>query len=331
MKAPRAILTVLIGACLLLVPIVISNPYWLHIIIMVYLYMVLASSVNIIYGYTGQLNIGQAGFYAIGAYTTALLMLDLNASYWVAMPIAGILSAIFGVLLGVPTIRLRGLYLCIATLGFAEVIRLSLLTFDKLTRGPMGLPGIPSPAIGSFVFGSRASYYYLILAYLLITIFVTYQLVHSRIGKAWIAIRENETAASAMGIDTPKYKVLAFSLGAFIAGIAGSFFAVYLTFVSPDSFSMMESYLIFAMPVIGGMGTIFGPLIGAVILYLLPEVTRDFADYRMLWVSALLALVVIIEPDGIIGGVKKLMERYRHVSRKTLVAEDNKNVTTPQS
>jgi branched-chain amino acid transport system permease protein len=329
MKSSRAILFVLLGAGLLLLPIVFPNPYWLHLVIMVCVYMMLASSVDIVYGYAGQLNLGQAAFYAIGAYTTALLMMHLNASYWVAMPAAGIASAIFGILLGIPTLRLKGLYLGIATLGFSEVVRLLLLTWDKLTRGPMGLPGIPSPAIGSFVFNSKIAYYYLILVFLLLTIFVIHQLVNSRIGKAWIAIRENETAASAMGIDTSKYKVMAFSLGAFFAGIAGSFFAVYLSFISPDAFKMMESYLIFAMPAIGGMGTALGPLVGALLLFLLPEVTRGFADYRMLWVGALLAVVMIIEPDGIVGGVKKLSERYRQVRHKQpAVSEEADHVPT---
>ncbi len=329
MKVSRLIFYILLGAGLLLFPIIFPNPYWLHLAIMVGVYMMLASSVDIIYGYAGQLNLGQAAFYAIGAYTTALLMMHLNASYWVAMPVAGVISAIFGILLGIPTLRLRGLYLGIATLGFSEVVRLLLLTWDKLTRGPMGLPGIPSPAIGSFVFNSKITYYYLILIYLLLTILIIRQLVNSRIGKAWIAIRENETAASAMGIDTANYKVMAFSLGAFFAGIAGSFFAVYLSFISPDAFKMMESYLIFAMPAIGGMGTTLGPLVGALLLFLLPEVTRAFAEYRMVWVGALLAVVMMIEPDGLVGGCKKLIERYRQVRREQpVVPEDADHAAT---
>lgn len=315
-KRRRLILFGLAGLVLLGLPLLIPNPYWLHLVIMSAVYMMLALSVDIVYGHAGQLNLGQAAFYAIGAYTTALLMLRLDVSYWIAMPASGVLAAIFGILLGVPTLRLRGLYLGIATLGFAEVLRLLLLTWDELTRGPMGLPGIPSPTLGPIGIDSKPLYYYLIMVYLGVTIFTIRRLVKSRVGKAWMAIRDNEVAAQAMGIDIARYKVIAFTLGAFFAGIAGSFFAVYISFISPDAFKMMESYLIFAMPAIGGMGTTLGPMIGALLLFLLPEFTRTFAEYRMLWVGALLALVMIIEPDGLVGGVKLLADRYSRARRK---------------
>jgi len=304
------------------VPLFVKDPYVMHIVIMTGVYMMLAVSVDIIYGYAGQLNLGQAAFYAIGAYTAALLMLRLNVSYWVAMPAAGLAATVFGVLLGMPTLRLRGLYLGIATMGFSEVIRLILLSWVSFTRGPMGLPGIPSPTIGSFAIESKQAFYYLILAYLLITIFSVRRLVNSRVGRAWMAIREDEIAALAMGIDLAKYKVMAFSLGAFFAGVAGSFFAVYISFIAPDAFKMMESYLIFAMPAIGGMGTTAGPLLGAVIIFVLPEVTRGFAIYRMLWVGALLALVMIINPKGILGALEPLVQAYRKRREPTSAGGD---------
>jgi len=180
----------------------------------------------------------------------------------------------------------------------------------------MGLPGIPSPAIGSFAIESKTAYYYLVLVYLLLTLFSIQRLVNSRVGRAWIAIREDETAAMAMGIDTARYKIMAFSLGAFFAGIAGSFYAVYISFVSPDAFKMMDSYLIFAMPAVGGMGTMLGPLIGALIVYVLPEATRVFSDYRMLWVGALLVVVMVSEPRGVLGGVASLIERSRRARQE---------------
>jgi len=321
-EAWRLVPAAAVALALLSVPLFIRDPYVMHILIMTAVYMMLAVSVDIIYGYAGQLNLGQAAFYAIGAYTAALLMLRLHVSYWLAMPAAGLAAAVFGVLLGVPTLRLRGLYLGIATMGFSEMIRLILLSWDSFTRGPMGLPGIPSPTIGPIAIESKAGFYYLILAYLLLTIFCVRRLVNSRVGKAWMAIREDETAALAMGIDLAKYKVMAFTLGAFFAGVAGSFFAVYISFIAPDSFKMMESYLIFAMPAIGGMGTTLGPLLGAVIIYVLPEVTRAFAEYRMLWVGALLALVMIINPRGILGGLEPLIEAYRKRRKPTSAGGD---------
>jgi branched-chain amino acid transport system permease protein len=298
-------------------PFVVTDPYWMHLLIMLVMYMMLAASVDIIYGYAGQLNLGQGAFAAIGSYITGLLMLRLHVSYWVAMPLSGLGAAFFGLLLGFPTLRLRGLYLGIATMGFSEIVRLILLTWSSLTRGPMGLPGIPSPTIGSFALESKTAYYYLVLVYLLLTLFSIQRLVNSRVGRAWIAIREDETAAMAMGIDTARYKIMAFSLGAFFAGIAGSFYAVYISFVSPDAFKMMDSYLIFAMPAVGGMGTMLGPLIGALIVYVLPEATRVFSDYRMLWVGALLVVVMVSEPRGVLGGVASLIERSRRARQES--------------
>lgn len=312
----RAVLLGLALLALSALPFVVTDPYWLHLLIMLVMYMMLAASVDIIYGYAGQLNLGQGAFAAIGSYITGLLMLRLHVSYWVAMPLSGLGAAFFGLLLGFPTLRLRGLYLGIATMGFSEIVRLILLTWSSLTRGPMGLPGIPSPTIGSFAIESKTAYYYLVLVYLLLTLFSIQRLVNSRVGRAWIAIREDETAAMAMGIDTATYKIMAFSLGAFFAGIAGSFYAVYISFVSPDAFKMMDSYLIFAMPAVGGMGTMLGPLIGALIVYVLPEVTRVFSDYRMLWVGALLVVVMVSEPRGVLGGVASLIERSRRARQE---------------
>ena len=181
MKTYKKVALILIPA-LLLIYLILPNPYLLHLAIMVAVYMMLATSVDIIYGYAGQLNLGQAAFYAIGAYTTALLMLRLDFSYWMALPLAGIFAALFGFMLGMPTLRLRGLYLGIATLGFAEAVRLILLSWAKLTRGPMGLPGIPLPAIGSFVFSPKIPFLVLIFIYLFLTIFIFHRIVNSRAG-----------------------------------------------------------------------------------------------------------------------------------------------------
>lgn len=308
---------ILVAAVVLIgLPLVLEDAYWMHLIIMSALYMLLASSLDIIYGYAGQINLGQAAFASIGAYVTALLMLRLDVSFWIALPLSGFGAAFFGMLLGFPTLRLRGLYLGIATMGFSEIVRLSLLTWRDLTRGPMGLPGIPSPMIGSHALESKTDFYYLILALLVLTILAIQRIVHSRVGRAWIAIREDETAAMGMGINTSRYKVMAFTLGAFFAGIAGSFYAVYVSFVSPDAFKMMDSYLIFAMPAVGGMGTAAGPLIGAIIIYVLPEVTRVFADYRMLWVGALLVVVMVSRPQGIYGGLQSFAHWVRESRRK---------------
>ncbi len=308
----RRLPSLLLLAISLCLPFVIANRYWMHVIVMAIVYMLLAFSVDLVYGYAGQINLGQAGFYAIGAYTTALLMLRLKVSYWLTVPAAGAMAGFFGFLLGLPTLRLRGLYLGIATMGFSELVRLTLLCWVRLTRGPMGLPGIPAPAIGGYVFKGILPYYYTILTFLLIAIACIRALAGSRVGKAWAAIREDDVAASAMGINIARYKVQAFVLGAAMAGIAGSFFAVYIAFVSPDAFRVMESFLIFAMPAVGGMATVGGPILGALIVYVLPEVTRAFAMYRMLWVGALLTIVMVVSPGGLVPAFRLLVAKVTH-------------------
>jgi len=314
MRRQRLILIVVLIAACLLIPFMITNNYWMHIIIMTLIYMTLAASVDISYGYTGLLNLGQAAFYAIGAYATALLMLRLNMSFWVTIPISGVIAAIFGLLLGLPCLRVSGLYLCVVTMAFSEIVRIILLTWVSFTRGPMGLPGIPSPQLGGFVFKEPMEYYYLILGILVITLISIHNLVNSRVGKAWMAIRDDEIAAKAMGINPTYYKLISFAIGAFFAGIAGSFFAVYISFISPDAFKFMESSMIFAMPAIGGPGTLLGPLFGAGLLYILPEVTREFAEYRMLWVGALLVIVMVIYPNGVVGAIKEAISKTKKIT-----------------
>jgi branched-chain amino acid transport system permease protein len=311
MSARKIVLSLLLAAVLLAVPHLVTDDYTMHLVIMTAMFMMLACSVDIIYGYAGQLNLGQAAFAAIGAYIAALAMVRLGLSYWLAMPLAGLGAALIGFLLSIPTLRLRGLYLGIATMGFSEIVRLVLVLWVDVTRGPMGLPGIPAPTLGAFAFESKTSFYYLILAYLALTVGAIQRVVRSRLGKALMAIRDDEIAARAMGVDSGRYKMIAFTLGSFFAGVAGSFYAVYISFVSPDAFKMMDSYMIFAMPALGGMGTLAGPLIGALVLYVLPEVTRVFADYRMLWVGALLVVTMATQPRGILGGLQALAERFR--------------------
>lgn len=315
----RGVFYSLLALALIVLPLVVADDYAMHVIIMTIMFMMLAVSVDIIYGYAGQLNLGQAAFAAIGAYVTAVLMVRFDLSYWIVMPLSGLGAAFLGLLLGIPTLRLKGLYLGIATMGFSEIVRLVLIMWVDVTRGPMGVPGIPPVMIGAYSLESKTAFYYLILAYLVLTVFCVQRVIDSRTGKALMAIRDDEIAARAMGVDSSRYKIIAFTLGAFFAGIAGSFYAVYVSFVSPDAFKMMDSYMIFAMPALGGMGTLWGPLIGALILYVLPELTRVFAEYRMLWVGALLVITMATQPRGILGGLQLLAGRFgrsRHENLK---------------
>jgi len=236
---PQATLGLL--AILMILPLVIKSDYLVHILITVGLYVVLSLSLNLVSGFTGQLSIGHAAFYGIGAYVTALLMLRLNMPYWATIPIAGMITAMFGLILGLPTLRLQGDYLAIVTLGFGEIVRLVFLNWDKLTRGPMGLPGIPSPQLGSLIFTSKIPFYFLILAISVITVLFMVRVAESEFGLSLIAVSHDELAAEAIGIPTLRAKLLAFVFSALFAGIAGGYYATYISFVSPDSFTFMDS------------------------------------------------------------------------------------------
>lgn len=308
---------------LVILPLVIKSDYLLHVLITVGLYVVLSLSLNLVSGFTGQLSIGHAAFYGIGAYVTALLMLRLNMPYWATIPIAGIITAMFGFVLGLPTLRLKGDYLAIVTLGFGEIVRLVFLNWDSLTRGPMGLPGIPSPQLGSLIFTSKVPFYFLILAILVITVMFMVRIGESEFGLSLIAVSHDELAAESVGIPTLRAKLLAFVFAALFAGIAGGYYATYISFVSPDSFTFMDSVTILSMVVLGGLASIPGVVIGAIVLGLAPEVLRFMADYRMLLYGALMVIMMIYKPDGFWGAkhrvrnavLKNLEKKYTRVKR----------------
>lgn len=284
-----------------LLPLIINDDYFLRVITIAGVFTILTLSLNLVTGFTGQFCLGWAAFYGIGAYTSALLAMKLGLSFWLTLPLGGLMAALFGILLGIPTMRLKDIYLAITTLGFGEIIRLIMLNWTDLTRGSMGLPGIPSPQLFGYEFSTNLPYYYLILILVLITVFTMYRLIDSRIGRALIAIREDDLAAKTVGIDITAYKVMAFAIGAFFAGIAGSFYAHYTSFIDPHTFSFMESISILAMVVLGGMGSITGSIIGAVILSVIPEMLRGLSEYRMIIFGLIMMAVMIIRPQGIMG------------------------------
>lgn len=291
----------------------VSNKYVTHVAILAGVYVVLATSLDIISGLTGQLALGHAAFFGIGAYTSSLLALnylpDQWWTFWVGMFLGGVLAAVAGMLVGIPTLRIRGDYLAIVSMGFGEIVRYVLLNWMSVTRGPMGLPGIPAPAIFGHRFGSRTEYYYLVLVLAVLIVVACYHLAESRIGRALIAIREDEVAAEAAGVDTGYYKILAFSLSAGFAGLGGSFFAHYLAFINPSNFTVNESILILSMVVLGGKGTVWGAVLGALVLTSIPEVLRSVAHYRMLLYGLALVIMTIARPDGLWGAAGYLLHR----------------------
>ncbi len=278
-----------------------GEPYLLRIAILAMLYAVLTVSLNLVNGYAGLFSLGHAAFYGIGAYTSALLALRLHWPFLLAFVGAGLVAMVFGVLLSLPAVRLRGIYLAITTLAFAEIVRMMLINLQWLTRGPFGLPGIPAPSIFGIRIGSDAGIFVLALILLVLTIYLIEALMAHRPGQALMAIRDDEQAAAACGISVFRYKVLAFATAALFAGLAGSIYAHYTRFISPDSFTLNESFSVLAMLVLGGMGSTPGALLGAILLTAIPELARFAADYRMLIYGLTLTIAVLVRPQGILG------------------------------
>lgn len=278
-----------------------SGSYFLDVSILAGIYIILSLGLNVVVGYTGLLNLGFAAFYAVGAYSYALLNTKMGVGFWAAVPIASSFAALSGFLLAVPAIRLRGDYYAIVTLGFGEIIRLVLNNWDSLTNGPNGIGGISPPHLMDKPLEDLRSYYYVVLAFAALSAFVIKRVHASPVGRAWEAVREDETAASAMGVNTAKYKLLSSSFGAFWAGLAGVLFAAKMRFVSPESFTFMESVIILCMVILGGMGSIRGAVLGALILVILPEALRGAEMLRMLVLGAGMVVLMIFRPQGILG------------------------------
>jgi len=284
-------------------PLVVRSPYVLHVAILSGIYVVLTLSLNLITGFCGQFSLGHAGFYGIGAYTAALLAVHWDSPFLVNLAAAAAAAGLAGFLIGLPTLRLGGIYLAMATLGFGEIIHLVLLNWLALTRGPLGIPAIPGPTLFGVDLGTPARQYYVALALVVLTTIAVARLVDSRFGEAIQAIREDEIAAEAMGVPTTRLKVLTFTISAAIAGVAGAFFAQYTSFVSPSSFTLVESILVLSLLVFGGMGSVEGSIAGAVILTVAPEAFRFLAEYRMVIYGAILLGLIIFRPQGLLGGI----------------------------
>ncbi len=284
------------------------STYQTNVMTTALMYVVLGLGLNIVVGLAGLLDLGFVAFYAVGAYTYALLNMNFGLGFWTVLPIGGLLAATFGILLGFPVLRLRGDYLAIVTLGFGEIIRLILENWGEFTQGPSGISNIARPGFFGMEFSLEQSIlytYYLMILFVVVTIFVVNRLQDSRLGRAWIALREDEIACQAMGIDKRKTKLVAFSLGAFWAGIVGVMFAAKTTFVNPASFTFLESAIILSIVVLGGMGSIIGVVIAALILILMPEYLRALSEYRMLAFGAILVCMMIFRPQGLISNIRR--------------------------
>lgn len=299
------------------IPFVLGNAYYVRVATIVGIYVILASSLNIVIGFTGMFSLGHAAFYGIGAYTSAMLTTMAGWPFWAALPAAGLVAGLFGALIGLATLRLRAVFLAFTTLGFGEITRIVILNWRSFTRGPLGIAGVPIPSMFGWTF-DRFGYYYLVVVLASVTVLVVRRMYHSRVGRALVAVREDETAAKSMGVSVFGYKVLAFTVACAFAGIAGSFFAHFQRFVSADSFANLESFAIITMVALGGTGSIIGPILGAFILVVIPEVFRFLYQYRGVIYGLVLILVIVLKPGGL-AGVKGIFEKPKAPRRPRAV------------
>ncbi len=295
----------------LVFPLVV-DIYQANIMVLALIFVVLGLGLNITVGLAGLLDLGYVAFFAVGAYTYGILNSFWGIGFWTSLPIGGLMGALFGIALGFPILRLRGDYLAIVTLGFGSIAKIVIENWEEVFNGAKGIAGIPRPGLFGLdmTIESATTYtYYLMILMVLFTIFITNRLKDSRIGRAWMALREDEIACVAMGVDMARTKLGAYAFGAFWAGLVGVIFAARNTYINPNSFTFMESALVLSIVVLGGMGSIVGVIIAALVLILMPEYLRAFAEYRMLMFGAVMVLMMIFRPEGLIANVRRKYTR----------------------
>jgi branched-chain amino acid transport system permease protein len=297
----------------LIFPFVVKSPYIVNIGVLSLMYVVLSLSLNLMTGYLGITTLGHAAFFGIGAYTAAILSTRFGFNFLLTSISAAFVTALFGLLLGAPTLRISGRYLTIVTIGFCEIARIVELNWMKVTRGPLGISRIPPPIIFGVEFDTPFRKYFIVLVMVAITIVLLNRLMNSRMGRAISAIKEDGLAADVMGVNQTHIKLMVFVISASIAGVAGGFFAHYMSFIDPTSFTFDRSVQILSMTILGGMGSIPGSVIGAIVLTAIPEILRELMEFRLIIYGLVIVLMVIFKPSGLLGGFN-----LRHIRERTL-------------
>lgn len=307
-------------AIVVILPLVINltGAYWMDILILIGIYAILATSLNLIMGYTGQADLAHSVLYGIGAYISGLLAIRLGINFWVTLPIAGLGAVAIGSILGLITLRLRGTYFALACSAFLFLMIMVFTNLRNLTGGIQGLILIPNASVGNFIIyhQDKIIWAYIVFGVLLITIFIIDRIVHSRIGRALIAIREDEDLAKSAGVNTFWYKMIAFVVATFFAGIAGALFATYNGMVTPDNFNIILFFMIVAACFLGGLGTLLGPVIGAILVVLLPELLRVTGQYYFVLFGVFIILATIFAPTGVIGLMSSVRKRLVAIARR---------------
>jgi len=306
MKAQKISL-VLFALALLGTPLFLKDPYFLEILIFIGIYSLITMGLNLLMGYAGQISLGHAAFYAIGAYTVGLLTTRFQLPFFAAAGAALLLTAVVAYLIGVPSLKLKGHYLAMATLAFGEIVYICLNATVDITGGPSGIAGIPQLQIGGFVFNTETRYFYLVWSITLLFFIFTRNMIDSRTGRALRSIHGSETAASAMGINVSAMKIRVFVISALYASLAGILYAHYITFISPHMSDLTFSIRLVTMVVVGGMGYLWGGILGTALLLLLPQFLSVFEDYDMLCYGLILLVMVMFLPGGLAGGGRSLL------------------------
>jgi len=300
---------------LALLPLVVRDTYTMRIINVIGINCLLALGLNLVIGVAGQLDAGQAGFFAVGAYAAGILAARFGVPFWVTVLVAAMAAALVALAIG-PVLRLRGVFLAVATLAFGEVVRIVINNWMPVTNGPNGIPGIPFPSVGGFRFDTDQRYFYLILAWVLVCYVVIDRMTESRVGRAMKAVRDNQDAAEAMGIHAIRYKMMAFAVAGAFAGVAGALLAHLQSYISPENFTFLTSIDIIFMVVLGGLGSVPGSIVGALVVTAGPEWLRFLKDYRLIVYALIILGVLVFAPRGLYGGVEWLRRRLtRAVAR----------------
>ena len=295
---------------LALLPLILRNPYYIGVMVFVGIYSLITIGLSLLMGYAGQISLGHAAFFAMGAYASGLLATRAGLTPCAALIAAALLTSCVAFVVGVPVLKLRGHYLAMATLGLGEIMYVVLNAAVDLTGGPSGFGEIPRIRVAGLLISSQISRYYLVWGIVLAVLALSLNIIHSRVGRALRSIHGSEVAANAMGVDTSKYKIQVFVLSAAYASIAGSLYAHFITFVSPSSFGLKFSILLVTMVVVGGMSNVWGAMLGTVVLGTLPEVLRSFKDYDILVYGFILLMMVMFAPEGLFGLMKRAVGRW---------------------
>ena len=308
-KTKRTAAWAVFALCVIILPLLLPNTYFIRIMNMVGIYILLATGSNILTGYAGQLSMGQAAFYGVGAYTVGLMSLYLRADFFLVLPMAILAACVFGLILAVPALRLKGGYLTLLTIGFGEIFRLVMNNWVKFTKGPSGITSIPTISLFGFGLTTKLRWYYFIYAIAAIGLIYQGILMRSRIGRAFIAIREDDKAAELTGINITRYKIMAFITSAVYSAIAGVLYAHMTGYISPDSFTGNESNFILWAAIIGGLGTQLGPIFGGFIMIVFPEALRALGSWRLIIFGIILMLVIIYYPRGLVPFLEEMREK----------------------